>query len=352
MLSREQIDERAGVPAAVAARNGAATEHGPLRARGVDLSRVRPTRWAWERRLPIGYLALLIGAEGVGKGTLLAHVVALLTRGLLPGDLDGQPSRVLFIGDEDSFDSVVVPRLFAAGADLALVRTIEEHSLDVAHDADQLAALIAAEQIAAVIFDQLLDNLDAAVDDWRSKAVRDALRPLRRVAREQDVAMLAALHPNKGQKASFRDLISGTHAFNALSRSSLLLAEDPEDGTRRVLVRGKGNLSAPPRSYEFTIAPRTLELNGHTFEQPMVCDPVEGEMTADDLLGRRPPETPIRDQVIEQLDAIGTGQPQRQADLARAVGREPDDSTVRAALRELEQDGRWAREGKQWRKTQ
>ncbi len=341
------------VPAAVAARNGsgAATEHGPLRARGVDLSRVRPTRWAWERRLPIGYLALLIGAEGVGKGTLLAHVVALLTRGLLPGDLDGQPAKVLFVGDEDSFDAVVVPRLYAAGADVTLVRTIEDRYLDVTRDASDLATLIADEHIAAVIFDQLLDNLDSAVDDWRSKAIRDALRPLRRVAREQDVAILAALHPNKGQKASFRDLISGTHAFNALSRSSLLLAEDPEDGARRVLVRGKGNLSAPPRSYEFTLAPRTLELNGHTFEQPMVQDPVEGDLTTDDLLGRRSPETPIRDQVIEKLDAIGTGQPQRQADLARAAGREPDDSTVRAALRELEQDGRWAREGKQWRKT-
>ena len=184
------------------------------------------------------------------------------------------------------------------------------------------------------MFDQLLDNLNAAVDDWRSKAVRDALRPLRRVAREQDVAMLAALHPNKGQKANFRDLISGTHAFNALSRSSLLLAQHPDDGARRVLVRGKGNLSAPPQSYEFTLAPRTLELNGHIFEQPVVQDPCEGELTADDLLGRRPPESPVRDQVADQLDAVGTGQPQRQADLARAVGREPDDSTVRAALRE------------------
>jgi hypothetical protein len=95
-----------------------------LRARPADLTRVRPTRWAWDRRIPLGYLALLLGAEGVGKGTLAVWLLARLTRGELPGDLEGAPVRVLLIGDEDSFDSVIVPRLFAAGADLSYVSTL------------------------------------------------------------------------------------------------------------------------------------------------------------------------------------------------------------------------------------
>lgn len=44
--------------------------------RGVDMSRVQPFRWAWEDRLLIGYLNLLVGDEGVGKGTLLAWLIA------------------------------------------------------------------------------------------------------------------------------------------------------------------------------------------------------------------------------------------------------------------------------------
>ena len=53
------------------------------------------------------------------------------------------------------------------------------------------------------------------------------------------MAILASLHPNKGTRGNFRDLVSGSHAFNAQSRSSLLLAQHPDDERRRVLVRGE-----------------------------------------------------------------------------------------------------------------
>ena len=126
-----------------------------LRTRGVDLARVRPTRWAWERRVPFGYLALLLGAEGIGKGTLLAWLAARLTRGELPGDLEGEPVNVLWIGDEDSFDSVVFPRLYAAGVDTPRVRTLADGEAleDLAARAGELAATIAHEEFRVVIFD-------------------------------------------------------------------------------------------------------------------------------------------------------------------------------------------------------
>ena len=37
------------------------------------------------RSFLLGYLNLLVGDEGVGKGTLLAWLIARLTRGELPG---------------------------------------------------------------------------------------------------------------------------------------------------------------------------------------------------------------------------------------------------------------------------
>ena len=49
-----------------------------------------------------------------------------------------------------------------------------------------------------------------------------------------------------------------------------------DDETRRVLVRGKGNQAAAPRSVEFTIEPRQIDLNGHGFEVPRVVDLAEG----------------------------------------------------------------------------
>ena len=324
-----------------------------LPVRAADLGRVRPIRWLWKHRLPIGYLSLLLGAEGVGKGTLGAWLIARITRGELPGDLDSNPARVLLVGDEDAFDSVVVPRLYAAGADLDLVATLAEEDggdyLDVARDAERLRALVTEHRYKLVYLDSLLDMLGVDVDDWRSKAVRDALRPLRRVARDVEVTMLGSLHPNKGQRGSFRDLVSGSHAFNASSRSSLLLAPHPEDEDRRILVRGKGNLSAAPPAFEFSIRGRELEINDFGFSLPVVAEEAESDLGIEDVV-KPQREAPVRESLADEINALGTGEIQTRAELARALGREPDDRSIGRALDQLEDQGRWEKVGRgKWR---
>ena len=330
----------------------AATAGAGLRVRGADLSRVRPIDWLWAGRLPIGYLSLLLGAEGIGKGVLTAWLIARATRGELAGSLEGTPTRVLIVGDEDSFDSVILPRLYAAGADFAQVDELCDEAsevLDIRRDAEQLRELIRAGDYSFVYVDSLLDVLAVDTDDWRSKPVRDSLRPLRRAARDLNVCVLGALHPNKGQRSSFRDLVSGTHAFNASSRSSLLLAQHPDDEGRRVLVRGKGNLSAPPPSFEFAVEGRNLEINGHGFSLPVVADEDDGDLAVEDMLKPERP-APVRENLADQLDALGTGEIQSRAELAHALGRESDDRSVGRALDQLEEDGRWLKEGRgKWR---
>ncbi len=277
-----------------------------------------------------------------------------MTRGALPGDLHGTPGRVPIVGDEDSFESVIMPRLYAAGADLEQVYELCAHEeadlLDVRRDIDRLRELIRDGEYALIYIDQLLDVLAIDTDDWRSKPVRDALRPLRRMARDLNVTLLATLHPNKGARSSFRDLVSGTHAFNASSRSSLLLAQHPDDEGRRVLVRGKGNLSAPPPSFEFALEGRELEINGYGFDLPVVAQECEGDLSVEAMLKPERP-APVRESLADEIDGKGTGEMQSRADLARAVGRDPDDRTVGRALEELEEQQRWIKEGRgKWRR--
>lgn len=318
----------------------------PLSIRRADLARVKPTRWIWERRIPSGYLSLILGAEGAGKGTLWPWIVARATKGRLEGSFEGTPVSVLVLGDEDGFDSVIVPRCHAAGADLDRLAVLDDDgAFDIRQDASRLGELIARGGYKLVIIDALLDVLGLDVDDWRSKQVRGALRPIRLIARELDVAILASLHPNKGQRGSFRDLLSGSHAFNALSRSSLLLAPHPDDEDRRVLVRGKGNLSAPPPSFEFAIEGRALEINGHDFSVPVLVGEAEGDLGVSDVI-KPQREAPVRDKLAEEIDRLGTGDVQTRADIARALNRKPDDRSVSRALEELESKGHWRKVGR------
>ena len=180
-----------------------------LRTRGVIEERVRPLRWLWARRIPMGVPSLLVGEEGVGKGTLAAWIIARATRGELDGDLRGEPRRVLVIGDEDAFEPVWVPRLYAAGADLAMLRTLDdgEYLDDLGQRADDLAAAIRRDEIGLVLLDQVLDHVpggDAGQGVYNPKNVRQALLPLRRVAGARD-RRARALHPSRagpGRSAS------------------------------------------------------------------------------------------------------------------------------------------------------
>jgi AAA domain len=273
-------------------RNGGnVNDESGLTIRKANIDRAHPFQWAWEQRILLSYLNLLIGEEGVGKGNLVAWIAANITRGALPGNLH-HPRKVVIIGDEDSFDHIWVPRLKVADADLNLVEHIVAGSdgvLDVKEDAEALRKYIERERTALVYFDQLLDNL-GFTDSWKDKQVRDALAPLRAVAQRTKVAILASMHPNK-RGGSFRDRISGTPAFNALSRSSLLAASHPNDPGRTVLVRGKGNYSAEPPAFEFRIEPQELTL-GQGKKQRIVktsriTDVRETELRRDELLEDR-----------------------------------------------------------------
>lgn len=314
-----------------------------LRIRGVIEERIRPIRWLWQRRIPLGLPSLVVGEESIGKGTVMAWIVARATRGELDGDLGGVPITVLIVGDEDGFESVWVPRVHAAGGDIGRLRTLDdgEYLDDLGARVDDLTAAVEEQGIGLIVFDQLLDHISGGTDGsgvYNPKNVRQAMMPLRRVAREREIAAVGLLHPVKGRAKSFRELIAGSHQFNAVSRSSLLLGADSQDKERRILVRGKGNHSGAPRSFEFGIGVEAFDLAGHDFEMPVVAAVEEGDRTIEDLLGAQP-EAPVRDGLAEQLAHRLTDEPQQLAVLARAVGRDPKNGSVRRALKLLAEEG-------------
>ena len=127
-----------------------------LEVRAASLDRMRPTEFLWEGWLVRGVLNLLVGEEGVGKGVMLAWLIAQITRGRLPGVYKDRPADVLWIGDEDSFAHIVMPRLFAAGADLDRVHELvdgdgEPALLDVKEQAELLDPILQRGDYALVV---------------------------------------------------------------------------------------------------------------------------------------------------------------------------------------------------------
>jgi hypothetical protein len=329
--------ENIGVRSAAAPARAASA--GTLR--NPDPSRAKPIKWAWQARIPAGRPSLLVGNEGCGKGTLIAHLAASWSRGTLPGDLAGTPANVLIVGDEDALDDVWTPRLYAAGADWGRIWFPPEDATDVDFtspaDVERLRRWVRDRDARIVVFDALLDHLGgASVDEFKPKAVRNALRPLRRLAADEGFAALGAMHPRKGNALTFRDLVANSHQFNAVSRSSLLLATHPEDECRRVLVRAKGNHAAPPPVLEFRISGHVFELNGHVFDEPHAVDWRESTVKLEALLPKgagRPRNEDARGRVAAALGS----EPLSVRKLADATG--VSKSTVQDILTELSGGG-------------
>jgi hypothetical protein len=326
--------------------------------------------FAWERRLVRGVINIFAGEEGVGKGTLETWVIARLTTGELPGHFLGKPVRVLWIGDEDACLQVVGPRLYAAGADLARVAEVEGDNgllLNVATGtgAEQLDRLIKSGPFEVVVFEQLLDNLGALRNPNDPYEVRAALRPMRHVLHRRETTALATLHTNKLRVGDFRSRLGGSHQYNAVSRSSLLIAHHPDGSDRRVLVGGKANYSALATPLAFEVRSHRFTLNGEHFEVPLACEFADAPELDIETVLTGPAKPRPRDEVATAIMAhirelqvaspLGASNLQpgfTLTELARAVGRLPSDGTIRNALDQLVEDGVLQRgEDKRYRPT-
>lgn len=233
-----------------------------------SLVRPRPVTWAWEGRLVLGALNLLVGLPSKNKSTLATDLVARLTRGQLPGDLSGKPSLCFIASAEDTRDHTLVPRLMAAGADLSLVRFLTyfvddtETGIILPKHVDQLEVEMREQGAAFTVIDPVAAHFDTAIDSHRDASIRAALAPLHHLAERTEAAVLALAHLNKSQSTDLFVKVGGSIGMSAAPRSILLMASDheaEEESPNRLLVHGKSNLSAPAPTLRFRAESRSIE---------------------------------------------------------------------------------------------
>jgi hypothetical protein len=215
-------------------------------ARDIDM---RPVRWLWSERLPLGAISLLGGREGIGKSTCAYTIAAQITRGTLSGAFAGHPRVVLVASTEDSWGQTIVPRLHAAEADLGKVLkvdvvTSEGVDAELVLPTDIPGLRDQALEVGAVmlLLDPLLSRLSATLDSHKDAEVRRALEPLGTLAESADMSVLGLIHVNKSGSADPLSVLMASRAFPAFARSVLFAMKDPDDETHYLLGQPKNNL--------------------------------------------------------------------------------------------------------------
>ncbi len=229
---------------------------------------LRNVRWLWDKRVPLGMLSGLYGVEGMGKSQETERIAAGVTRGTLPGDLEGQPRRVLIATTEDGWNETVAPRLKAAGADMDMVGHVRvaegdgDEGLELPRDAELLGEFARSADVALVVLDPVLSHLDGRADSHKTKDVRKALEPLHRAAEVSGFAVLGIMHFNKEKGTDTRMRGQASSAFREVFRSTLVVGPDPDhpdDKSRGVVALDKNNLCPPQPSYRIQIEAVTLD---------------------------------------------------------------------------------------------
>jgi hypothetical protein len=205
----------------------------------------RAQEWLWFGHLGKGVLELITGIPGLGKSQVQISLIACVTAGLTwpDGTPPCTPAKVIMLTAEDSIDRTVVPRLIAAGANLAnvvivkMIRTDKKkrHFL-LTEDLEKLEKL--AHDLGSVVLitiDPITAYMGGRVDSHKATEVRSQLNPLQEFSDRTGIAVSAVTHPAKNvisQKAI--DFFIGSQAFIAAGRIGHVCTpeyKDDEDGS-------------------------------------------------------------------------------------------------------------------------
>jgi hypothetical protein len=214
----------------------------------------RDVDWLWPGRLPAGMVAVLDGEPGTGKSTVVIDLIARLTTGReFPNEAASsprQPAGGWCAPDCPRCRSGWRPRLDAAGADVNLVHVLTDiggRPPRLPEDGEVIERVVMEKGARLVVLDPVSAYIGKA-DFHKDSEVRAALAPLATIAErtKATVLMLRHLRKSGGTNALGRGL--GSIAVTALSRVGLMLLEDPEDPTTRVLTWPKMSIAKAPQS--------------------------------------------------------------------------------------------------------
>jgi putative DNA primase/helicase len=266
-----------------------------------------PVEWLWPGRIVAGNLTLLVGDPDVGKSLLAMDLAARLSRG--GGWPDGQvmnrPAGVVLLSAEDHLHYSVRPALDRAGADLARITTlwdvrIQKESgtyvrpFELKRDIDVLGkAIRSIPDCKLVVIDPLAAFLGQGTNP------RTTLNELMKLASRLHVAVLGITHLKPGGRhALYRTM--GAFDLTTAARGVWMVARDPANKERRLVLPVKNNLAGDSTGMAFTL---TMDEGG--FAPQVEWLEMNVETTADEALASLPRQHgPDPDQRVEAVEFL------------------------------------------------
>ena len=235
--------------------------------------------------------------------------------------------------DAENGAELLKRRFRAACIGAGSVQPYDADGLHIVKDIDWFKAEIESEGANIVIFDSLR-ILSSGADENNTEQIEPIISALRRLARETSAAIILVHHRGRDETSSYRGssaIRDGTDILFKFGR----VKEDPEARHRRFLETVKCRIDEEPETRWLAIEPDRAA--GLVFIDEV--EPYEGGTAG----------ATVKAGLAEELFELLGDEPRTIASLAREVGRDSKDATVRRALTALAEAGRAVRTENGWR---
>ena len=300
---------------------------------------IKPLRWVWNNRIPLGKLSLLGGDPGLGKTLVSNDLIARVTTGRnFPDNEASTQGACAILASEDDAADTIVPRLQAASADLNQVvllgDVIESNGSFSSYSLQNIDllenALKSIPNLKLLVIDPLKQYC-ASVDTHKNADTRAILAPLTQMAARLNIAIIGIEHLNKSGSDTPLHRISGSIAFVAAARSAYAIIKDQDDPSRRLMLPLKANLSKEVTGLAYSV----IDQDGMPvvqWEKEPVTQSAEEAFSSDDQIDRKYAIDEAKSMLIELLiDGAKT----RSEVFKTILKQDIADSTIKRASRKL-----------------
>jgi predicted ATP-dependent serine protease len=215
----------------------------------------KPITWLLNPYLPIGTVTILLGDGGLGKSFVTLAIAAAISRGqLLPGMETSFPaSDVIIQNAENSWQTVIKPRLEMLGADCTKIHSINDSDKRLTLTDERIEAAIRKHNAKYIVIDPIQSYLSENFSMNRAESVRPALMYLEHVAERTQAAVIIVGHISKGRGKAQHKGLGSVDIVNSVPSVLLLGRAEGLEPDERVISHLKGNFSELGMSQKFRL---------------------------------------------------------------------------------------------------
>lgn len=298
---------------------------GKRRPKEYDLRRMRkikppPVPWAAEPIAAAGEVTILFGPAGIGKSLLCLAMAHCVGRGRDLAGLKCKQGHAVYL-DAENGEYEVHRRVRALSDSPKGLSIYDAGGLHLVEDIETIGHVVEEKGASLLVLDSMRALLPGSEEN-DSGEMAEALASCKVLAQQQDVAVVIIHHTKKDGETyrgsgAIKDQCSIMFEFNRVNGD---IARD-----RRVLVNQKMRIAPEPPDYHLLLG---FEDSRLIAEQAF--PPAEGDLVRGDA----------QREFVRQILTLLEDGPRSRPELARLLGREKKDGTVRRAVEKLEKQGR------------